>query len=266
MNLHRPAESRATQKQLTELLHPIRALVTGMITEFFLTLSYSEAKTLLRNKVVLLENIHTVLSGMLVVTADAYTKERAYWENIYAKHFGLDADFSGVPVPEKPAIGVWRLLFILEGLTLNHTLLIYRKILTAYHPPWRLVQYTEDLDKAIRCNTRTGDVSYIVWVRDEPKADEEFFGLSARQTDQDGCIGETLLERLVHGTVYFIETREHLDSEGITLCSGSRSADGRIPGVRWDFRARKVDIDLYDLEYSVSGGGVRQAVTLSKTV
>lgn len=263
MNFHGTGRSKATQKQLSELLHPVTGLVTRIITQFFLTLSYSQAQTLLKNLPMILEKIRAELPAMLVLNPDTYSETRAYWEHIYATKFGLDADFSGVWVPEEPTEGVWRLLFILQGLTLHHMLQIYRRIITAYHPPWRLA---EDLGKVISYNARTSAASYAVWVRNDPETDEEFQNLSVQQADPDRLIGETALERAVHGVIHFIETKEHLDSKGITMCSGSRSADGLVPGVYWDYRNLRVVMRLYGPDSLERGGGVRRVISLPQAV
>ncbi|MEK9151016.1 MAG: hypothetical protein AAB547_00100 [Patescibacteria group bacterium] len=204
------------------------------------------------------------LSKVFVVTADRYAARRAYWEGIYLTHFGMEADFSEVLIPEKPSVGKRRLIFIFKGLTMNHSAAMYRNILVAHDPRWKLWQYADDLDAVITRNIRTSAESYALWVRDEQEADEEFLGQSVRQADPDQLIGVTVLERLVHGAVHFIETKQHLDVKGITLCSGSRDADGYVPGVYWHPADRRVGVSWYDLGASHPDGGVRRAVALPK--
>ncbi len=95
------------------------------------------------------------------MAADEDVAQRAYWEGIYGTHFGMEADFSEVLIPEKPSVGKWRLIFIFKGLTMNHAAAMYRKILVARDPQWNLRQYA-DLDVAITRNIRTSAESYAV--------------------------------------------------------------------------------------------------------
>ncbi|MFZ2300146.1 MAG: hypothetical protein WAW00_03365 [Candidatus Moraniibacteriota bacterium] len=251
-------------KQLGILLGFVISIVTEVVTKFFFALNPDEAKAFLQSKGTLSKKIQKSFSEVFVVTADGYAAQRAYWEGIYLTHFGMEADFSEVLIPEKPSVGKRRLIFIFKGLTMNHSAAMYRNILVAHDPRWKLWQYADDLDAVITRNIRTSAESYALWVRDEQEADEEFLGQSVRQADPDQLIGVTVLERLVHGAVHFIETKQHLDVKGITLCSGSRPAGGRVPGVRWRPGSREVGVGWYALDGSHPDGGVRQAVALPK--
>ena len=267
MNTHRTDRSVPTAqqvKQLGILLAFVLEIVIRMVTRYFFTLSSGEARALLQSKGMLSKKIEGTLAPVFAMAEDEYAAQRAYWEGIYSAHFGREADFSEVLIPEKPSVGKWRLIFILKGLTMNHAAAMYRKILAAHDPQWKLWQYADDLDAVITRNIRTSAESYAVWVRDEQEADEEFLGQSTRQADPDQLIGVTVLEQLVHGAAHFIETKQHLDVKGITLCSGSRNADGDVPGVGWHPGHREVCVYWYDLDDSLSGDGVRRAVSLPK--
>ena len=65
------------------------------------------------------------------------------------------------------------------------------------------------------------------------EADEDLKNKSANDLEQEGISGITLRERLLYELGYFNKTRQHLDIENITLCSGSRDADGHVPCVDW---------------------------------
>jgi len=267
MNTHRTDRSIPTAQQATQLgllLGFVISIVTEIVTKFFFTLSFDEAKASLQNKGALSKKIKKALSEVFVMVADGYAAQRTYWEGIYLAHFGTEADFSDVVIPEKPQFGKWRLIFILKGLTMNHAAAMYRKILVSHNPQWKLWQYADDLDVAIVRNIRTSVESYALWVRDEQEADEEFRGQTTRQADPDQLIGVTVLERLVHGAVHFIETKQHLDEKGVTFCSGSRVADGSVPGVLWCPGDRKVGVYWYFLGFSHPVVGVRRAVSLPK--
>ena len=87
-----------------------------------------------------------------------------------------------------------------------------------------------DLESLLRESER-GEMkeTSIRFFRDRVEADEEMKNLSAN--DLAGSRGITLLERLIMELKYFSETGEYLDIESWTLCSGSRFADGSVPGV-----------------------------------
>lgn len=269
MNTHRTDRSVPTAqqvKQLGILLAFVLEIVTRIVTRYFFTLSPDEVEALLQSKGMLFKKIKEALAPVFAMAADGYAVQRAYWEGIYITHFGMEADFSEVVIPKKPSVGKWRLIFILKGLTMNHATAMHRKILVAHDPQWKLWQYADDLDAAITRNIRTSAESYAIWVHDEQEADEEFCGESILQADpnQSISIGVTVLERLVFGAVHFIGTKQHLDVKGVTLCSGSRDADGYVPYVYWDLDNREVHVDWCGLDYSHSGVGVRRAVPLPK--
>jgi len=253
-------------KQLGILLGFVLEVVTRIVTRFFFGLSPDEAKALMQGKGELSKKLKVALASVFVMDADPYAEQRMYWETFYQKYLGLAADFSTVAIPEKPIDGKWRLIFILQGLTMNAAFEAYGKILVAHDPSWSMWKYASDLDAAITRNIRTSAISYAIWVRDEQESDEEFRGRSTSQVDPDQLIGVTVLERLVHGIVHFVETKQHLDFAGITLCSGSRSADGNVPSVRWFPAHHQVGVDWYDLDNVYQRGGVRRAVSLPKAV
>jgi len=99
------------------------------------------------------------------------------------------------------------------------------------------------LDKIVDKNDRNPlKGPYVIRTRDRPGADEEFRNLSANNLAQRGVPGVTLYERLVMGTWYYVKTGEHLDAQDVTLCSGSRCDDGRVPIVYWHSCRRGLDV------------------------
>lgn len=260
MNVHGTDRSLPSIRQLKDFLGFVVAIITEIATEFFFRLSPDEAKALLQNKAALGKKLKATLSEVFVMDADPYAEQRTYWETFYQKYFGFAADFSLVPIPEKPVDGEWRLIVILKGLTMNQAAEAYGKLLIAHDPEWKLWQYADDLDKAITRNIRTSAESYAIWVRVGQESDEEFRGQTTRQADPDMLIGVTLLERLIHGMVRFVETKQHLDYNGFTLCSGSRDSVGNVPRVHWNPDYRWVLVYWYDPDNSNRDGGVRRAV------
>ena len=183
--------------------------------------------------------------------ADKFKPLRLEWQKFYKKLFKLRADFSGVRIPEKPTQGSWRLIFIPAGLTLNVTL-------AAMRAKFQVWVYTEDLDAVVTTNTRTSAQSYAIWVRDGVEPDTDFLGKSTRQADMDGKIGMTLLERMVFEVKFFVETGEHLDYKGVTLCTGSRDSGGDVPHLYFDPSFGKVRVDWYRVDGSNPTNGLRQ--------
>ena len=260
MNTHGTDRIAPSIKQLREFLGFVVAIITEIATEFFFCLSPDEAKALLQNKAALGTKIKAALTPVFAMDADPYAEQRTYWKTFYQKHPGLVVDFSLIPIPEKPSDGEWRLIFIQKGLTMNQIAEALRKLLIAHDPAWKLWQYADDLDKVVTHNIRTSAQSYAIWVRVDQESDEEFRGQSTRQADSDMLIGVTLLEHLVHRMVYLVETRQHLDHEGFTLCSGSRNSDGSVPDAHWYPGSREVFVSWRALGGSSQSGGVRRAV------
>lgn len=267
MNTHGTNRSVPTAQQIKQLgilLGFIFEVVTRIVTRFFFGLSPDEAKALMQNKGALSKKLKVALTEVFVADADPYVAQREYWENFYQKYLGLTADFNLVPIPERPTDGEWRLIFILKGLMMNPTAEALRELLVTYDHEWMLGRYADDLDATIPHNIRTSVESYAIWVRVGRESDEEFRGQSTRQADPDQLIGETFLEHLVHRMVYLVETRQHLDQEGITLCSGSRGADADVPCARWYSGFRQVDVNWINLDSSFQKVGVRRVVSLPK--
>lgn len=148
------------------------------------------------------------------------------WKKFYAKYFGLDLDLSSIKIPERRP-GFDRLIVVHKGLTLNRVYDVCAK----HFQCWR---YADDLDVAIPSNDRDPkNGTYAVWVRDRVEADEENKGLSADILKEQGASGITELERMLYELKYWDETGQHLDVINVTLCSGSRYSDGRVPGAYW---------------------------------
>jgi RimJ/RimL family protein N-acetyltransferase len=251
-------QNQPTDKQCGELARIAHGKLAEIIAVYCRTTSGGEIQALLKGG--LAKIIERQLSP-LFASADPHRALRAYWEKIYCDHYGLEADFSQVYVPPLPTEGKWRYIFILKGLTMNHAAAMYRKIIVAHDSNWGFWKYNDDLDATVTNNARTSKESYVICVCDEPEPDKEYLGKSAADADPNCVIGVTLLERLVHGLVHFIETKRHLDEKGWTLCTGSRSADGGIPCVYWGSGYRWVCVGRFDVRSADSGSGLRQAVS-----
>ena len=236
-------QNSPTIKQLCNLAGVVLSVLSG--------LSFEQVQYLLNKKSVLKKK----LASTFEVPADIYAGLRVEWERFYLDHFRIAVDFSEVHIPEKPNEGLWRPIFVAQGLSLNSTLAVMRDV---FPKVWT---YSEDLDANVPTNTRTSAQSYVVWVRDGVEPDQEFLGKSTREADMDGKVGVTFLERLVFGVKLFVEKKEHLDVRGITLCTASRSIDGGVPCVYFYPNTGEVIMFWYFVDYSYASFGLRQAVS-----
>ena len=78
------------------------------------------------------------------------------------------------------------------------------------------------------------------WIQE---ADPEHKNKSANDCEKDGLQGIKLRERLIFEKLWFDKMGTHLDVKNITLCTGSRSSDGGVPGVHWDGGRMRVGWD-----------------------
>ena len=150
----------------------------------------------------------------------------AGWQLLYQKLFKTHPDLSNVRIP-KHRHGLDRLIVVAEGLTLNRAFDACSRNFSC----WR---HTDDLDRDVTHNDREPNKStYAIWVRDVVEADRELKDLSADQLKDQRILGVTLLERLLYELKYWLETGQHLDTSNWTLCTGSRSSNGRVPFAFW---------------------------------
>jgi len=186
------------------------------------------------------------------VSKQAIIKE---WQDFYLKYFGLTIDLSGVKIPRLRK-GYDRVIIIAQGLTCNETLEALRKLFNVYTS-----YVNDDLGKAISSNSRDTTSSYAIRVKDSIEPDQEYFGKSADEADPQGNLGVTLLERLVLELKYFVETDQHLDVEGRTLCTGSRVfAGAAVPDVDWNPHYRRLGVDYDSFVCVFARRGLRSVV------
>lgn len=151
---------------------------------------------------------------------------------LYAEVFGITIDPTSVKIPERKS-GFDRLIVIPAGLSMN-------QLIAFFKTKFDVSLYIEDLDGDVKENDRANTETYCLWVRDVVEADEELKNLSANQLKEQKISGVTLLERLVHELLYYMETGKHLDVVNWTLCSGSRNSNGNVPYVHWNADRRKL--------------------------
>ena len=147
------------------------------------------------------------------------------WQKFYLDVFGLTVDLSQVRIPVQQK-GFIRLIFVAQGLTLNGVYDACAKRFSC----WR---YNDDLDAAVTENDRTPTEHYAIWVRDTIEADQKLQNLSANDLKEKQCVTMTLLERMLFELKFFLEAGKHLDIQNVSLCAGSRSSGGGVPGAYW---------------------------------
>ncbi len=123
--------------------------------------------------------------------------------------------------------------------------------------------YIENLDADVRENDRHPKSGvYTVKMRRRIEADEEFKNLSADQLKERGHSGITLLEQLLLFLGYYVTTKQYLDVENWTLCSGSRYSVDYVPYVHWDPSHRRLYVSWTHRGYRYDDLRSREAVLL----
>jgi len=109
------------------------------------------------------------------------------------------------------------------GITANMLIARMKKEFSVY-------TYTDDLG-SVRSDREPVSLSYVVLVRDRVEADEELKGKSANVIAEEAIPSIVLPERLRLEFFHWWKTGKHLDVQNVTLCTGSRYRDGRVPYV-----------------------------------
>lgn len=148
------------------------------------------------------------------------------WENFYRDTFKIKSNFSQIEIPEKRE-GFEKLIIMEKGLTAQK---LFDKCKELFLSRKRT---DKNLDKVVTSDRSAKEKAYAIWVRDRIEADEELKNLSADDVKKQKLITETLEERLLQELEYFTKNKEHLDTENVTLCAGSRCSDGSVPHVDW---------------------------------
>lgn len=133
-----------------------------------------------------------------------------------------------IPVPKE---GFTRLIVVLPGLKIEEVFAQCKK----RFPVWRWTN--ENLDQITksqrRATTKPYDIPYAVWVRDAQESDPDRANTSYDALVQKGVVGITLLERLLYELKYFAETEKHLDTQSMTLCTGTMYSTGTVARMFW---------------------------------
>lgn len=174
------------------------------------------------------------------------------YERLYRNHFGIEVDFSTVAVPDKRP-GIETPLFIPPGLTCNQAYGICAAAFTC----WR---YTNDLDAAVEGhNDREPVRPYMIWTHGDQEPAEETGDISANRAVVLGARATILLEELVAERFFWEEYKQHRNVKNVTLCHGSRHADGSVPSV--GFHDGRFSVDYCSPGYSDGHLRFRPAVS-----
>lgn len=141
-------------------------------------------------------------------------------------------------IPSDPSLWV---MPVVKGITSNKIVAGHKKLGVKFY------LYADDLDVAVPTHDRdpNRDGSYVVSFRRTFEADEENKNLSANQLKERKRKGITLPERLLLGAGFYVAIGQHLDTQSITLCTGSRYSDGGVPYVDWRSGSREVYVLWY---------------------
>lgn len=199
----------ATTEQLTQ----IWALVLQALPK---RLTWAQAQHWIGHGRELAGKIRTIFA-----VADPYCELLAAWEKFYRDEFGMTTvDLSGLRVPdEKPGFS-W-LIVVVPGVTIEMVLAACKK----YFPVGR---WTDDsLDGIVESVRSAVNGSYAIWVRPGSEADAEHANKSYNDIKAAGIKGVTLLEYVLQYLKHYVQTKNQLDIQGWTLCSGSVCRGGR---------------------------------------
>ena len=164
----------------------------------------------------------------------------AIWQMVYEQMDGIDDVARGLlGLDLTPRPGLW-VIPVLQGVAPNKVVAALRRLKV------NVWSYIDDLDALVNENDRDPkDGSYVIYCRQTIEADEQFKSLSVNELKTQGIKGLTLTERLLIEPAYFLATDGHLDVQNLTLCSGSRRPDGRVPSVSWDLDDRRVYVSVW---------------------
>ncbi|MBN1158797.1 MAG: hypothetical protein JXA61_05405 [Bacteroidales bacterium] len=158
------------------------------------------------------------------------------WKAFYKTHFNLDISMSEVDIPPFREEYV-RIIIVAEGITCEDIILEMKQEFEVLLVNKYLPNYFDRQVKSRRNNDRT----YAIRVKNNEVAGENQ-ATTGVETTSPGTFeipdinNITLLERLIYELKYYDETRNHLDIETFTVCSGShfdRDSLELSPAVGW---------------------------------
>lgn len=170
------------------------------------------------------------------------TKSVLYWldemARFYKVVFNLDCDYSEYRAPVSREGFNWMLVADHRVTTEG----AFRKCSERFGAG---KPFEQSLDADITTNDRSeNDGDYVIWLRDTVEADEIYENRSADALQAAGINGITVRERLILGLWYeWKNPGQHLDTQGWTLCSGSRTRAGSVVDVAWHPSTRQLRVN-----------------------
>ena len=160
-----------------------------------------------------------------------YCKLIKEWEDFYLKYFDVSIDLKSIEIPEPPRQEK-RLLIIVPAISVDRVIKAQRKHfkvkMEVSGPPAKLK------------NVHAHHGPYAIWVAESRETFLKLRNKSADWATENNFEGVTLQERLLHDFKYWDESSHHLDIECMTLCSGSRFANGLVPFVSYEEKENEV--------------------------
>jgi hypothetical protein len=158
------------------------------------------------------------------------------WERFYKKYFGLDVEFGNVIVPAKSG-DYDRVIFIPAGLTCV-------EVVNASEKLFQVDTSITDLDTKFK-SIRTTEKSYAIRLEEKTFSYSSVI-FSTKRFSEKTINSATLLERLVYGLKYFLETKQHLDTDeahGVTYCVASFDPEEyELPVVKFNTEKNQLEI------------------------
>ena len=177
------------------------------------------------------------------------------WKDFYLKIWDIDVVIGELLIPKNKKEGFDQLIIMLRGLTLPKIVSKMRE-----HMEVRLWENEDWLDE-IDSDREIYKQDYAVRIRGEKEADKEFASKSAIDLGQEKICGITLPEQLIYTLFYWWKFQDHLDMEGVTLCSGSRHLDMRkVPWVLWDCNRKRLVVFWFLVGFSGAGLKTREVI------
>jgi hypothetical protein len=230
-------KNASVQLSTQQILQLNATLTQGAIPVFQKLAQFPELANRLAGKPGLwTEALETLLPKRMVISGNEVER----WNKYYQDQFGVKQSFEGLEIPTQPAFPA---LFIAMHEQISGKCNPIVEICRKHYKVW---QYVDDLDISVTKHDRSG--TYGLWVAASP--DAEFGGengknLSSQDIWDRGLITTTLPERLILGDIFFLENKQHLDQNKITLCPGSRRSVGDVPSVGWYADYGEVFVDCW---------------------
>ena len=179
--------------------------------------------------------------------------DMALYTRFFQEIYGKTVDLSTLLVPVKPEYESWPVVVVPGLVTNNDRFEASGKL---FGGAWR---YVDDLNTVHDIVERPKG-PYVVWVKAVVEADQDLANVSAETIVERKLNTLTLGERLDLGLQHFFAKKEHLDTANVSLCAGSRYADGSVPYVRWFPAYRKRYVDTYGVRSAAPHLRARAAV------